>query len=570
MRRRAQGILVVAALMIATVLGALWVPEGAPPAPPRPTGTLTPSPATVPPSPGATPVAEVGDLYDAVLPEQRAAIVAATAGRVPAYTIEATLTPPAAGGELPTVTGNMTVRYVNTTGAAVDALPFRLNPNLRQYETGRMTLDAVTVDGDPVTPSAPALHAVPASTPVATPTVAEADLILVWVPLAEPLAPGEAVTVAMAFETDVPIDPPDDTGFFRYHPDRGSWTLGHWYPMLAGYDPESGWDIEPPAAWSDITFGTTALYDVTLTAPDDVVLITPGVERRSARGDGVATTRFVSGPARDFPVLADPALIATSAESGGTTITVYAPAGSEIGAGQVLDWASQALKVYGDRFGAYPYTTLDIVAVPDLIGYEFPEMIWLGEERVADPEGSGSRPTAVEFLVAHEVAHQWWYGLVGSDPHRHAFLDEGLADYSAVLYFELVHGSNAARAELGQALTLPYATMLVTTGDAVADQPATAFRDATSYYATSYRKAGLGFAAIRAAIGDDAWFAALREYADAHRFSVASPGDLLAAFEAASGDDLGDLWRLWFASASGRVQIIMEPQDGTPVVAPSG
>jgi hypothetical protein len=565
--RRSQHLIVVTALAIATVLGALAAPEVTPPAPSPPTA---PSPGRVAlATPGATPAADAGDLYDAILPDRRAAIAAATAATLPRYSIEATLTPPT-DGELPTVSGTIELRYVNTTGAPIDELPFRLLPNLRQYESGRMTIEDVTVDGTAVTPAAPPLHAVPAGTPVATPAVANADLILVRVPLPTPLGPGKATTVAMTFTTAVPIAPPDDSGLFRYHLDRGSWTLSGWYPMLAGYDPELGWDLDPPAAWSDVAFGAAALYDVTLSAPDDLVLVTPGIETSEETSNGMESRRFLSGPARELAIVADPTLTETSADVDGTTVTVYAAPDGAAGAEQVLGWATQALDVYGNLFGPYPYTTLDIVAVPDVLGAEFSEMIWLGEGYVADPEGSASRPGATELLVAHEVAHQWWYGLVGSDPHRRAFLDEGLAEYSAILYVEQVHGKDAARTQLDQALTLPYATMLVTSGDQVVDQPATAFPDATTYYATTYRKAGLGYAAIRAEIGHDAFFAALRRYVEANRFGIATPTDLLDAFEAASERDLDATWHLWFETASGRVRIIMETEGGTPVAAPTG
>jgi hypothetical protein len=558
---RSQHLVIVAALAIVTVLGALAAPTISLP---REGGTATPVSGTPAMAPRATPAAATGGLYDAIRPEQREDIVADTAGRLPRYTIDATLQPPSANGAPATVSGVVELRYTNTTGAPVDELPFRLNPNLRQYEEGHLSLGAVTVDGTAVTPLAPPLHAVPASTPIATPTVDEADLILARVPLPAPRAPGDAVTVVLEFTVTVPDDPPDGAGRFRYHADRDAWALAHWHPILAGYNPEHGWDLDPPAAWSNISFADAALYDVTITAPRDLVLVTPGIETGATTRDGSQVRRFVSGPARDFAIFADPALAIARDAVDGTVVSVYHQPGSAAGADQVLAWAIQALETYSGLFGPYPYTTLDVVAVPDVVGFEFPQMVWLGEAYVADPVGAGSRPGGTEFLVAHEVAHQWWYGQAGSNPHRHAFLDQGQADNSAQLYFEQVYGPDAARQQLGEGLTLPYATMLLTSGDAVVDQPSADFPDAATYFTATYRKAALGFAEIRAAIGDDAFFRALRHYVDTMRFELAGPADLRGAFEIASALAIGGIWHAWFETATGRVQIIMEPEGGTP------
>ena len=61
-----------------------------------------------------------------------------------------------------------------------------------------------------------------------------------------------------------------------------------------------------------------------------------------------------------------------------------------------------------------------------------------------DPARTALMVDTREFVVVHEVAHQWWSAVVGSDSKRHAFLDEALANFSAALYFEVVHGDEAA------------------------------------------------------------------------------------------------------------------------------
>jgi len=129
---------------------------------------------------------------------------------------------------------------------------------------------------------------------------------------------------------------------------------------------------------------------------------------------------------------------------GGTTVTGYADPDHVAGNHEILAYATQALATYNDLFGPYPYTELDVVEVPSTVGFEFPELVLIGSEFFDDPAHASSRVGAVELLVAHEVAHQWWYGLVGNNHHQHAFLDEGLAEYASFLYFEREHGTAAA------------------------------------------------------------------------------------------------------------------------------
>jgi hypothetical protein len=568
-RRRTANLPLVFALLVLAAYGGMVASS--------PAGTGSAAWPPVPPR--TSPVPDDPLLYEAVSPAHREAVVAATAHRLSRYTISAELHPPGsppgasqATPAAPTepraaITGTLELRFVNDTGADLPDLYLRLYPNLRQYAEGGMVVRDIRVDDTPIVPEPPPLYSVPADAPVATPDAGSADLILLRLPLPAPLGSGGAATVRLGFTTTVPVAPPDDSGRFRYVPESGAWTLAHWFPILAGYNPASGWELDPPAAWSDPTFSNTALYDVTLTAPADLVLVTTGSEVAGEVDGDRQVRRFVGGPVRDFVIVADPGLVAVSTEVNGTTVTSYHTPGDAAGGEQILAWGAQALTTFTELFGPYPYGALDLVAVPGVTAYEYPQLIFVGADYYPDPVASGSRPGAIEFLVAYEVAHQWWYGLVGSNPHRHAFLDEGLAEYSAVLYFERQHGAEAAEAQLDAGLTLRYATMLLTDADRVVDQPTAAFPDPGSYYTTVYRKAGLGFAALRHEIGDEAFFAGLRRYAETMRFGVATPEDLRAAFEAASDRNLDAFWRRWFETAGGRVEIVMAPSPATPAPA---
>jgi len=584
------------------VLGlVLMIGSGVVATPPRPAGVVAEIPLA---TPIRSPAPSDSLLYAAISPAYRDDVMATTGNRLSRYTIAASLhgsgsplgggpgatlenelpasnhgsiiaTPLAVTGATPivpshpagTITGTEEVRFVNDTGATLNELYFRLSPNLRQYAGGGMVIHDVTLDGMAIPVEPPPLYANPAATPVTTPDAGSRDLLLIRLPLREPLPAQGTVTVRLTFSTTVPLRTDEGPGEFSFDPDADSWALAYWFPILAGFDPSSGWEIDPPAAWSDPTFSNTALFDVTLTAPDDLVLVTPGIAVEVGSQGDEQIRRFISGPVRDFPIVADPNFASVTSDVAGTMVTSYFRPEDAAGGAQILEWATQALATFTDLFGPYPYTSLDVVTVPNVPGLEFPQMIAIDATFYANPMTAGSRPGAIEFLVAHEIAHQWWYGLVGSNPYRHAYVDEGLAEYSAVLYFEYRYGVEAAEEQLDAGLRLRYATMLLTDEDRVVDQPTVDFPDLVSYFTTVYRKGGLGFAALRQEIGDDAFFAGLRTYAGSMRFEVAGPDDLRSAFEDASGSDLSDFWRVWFETTSGRVEIIVGPTDGTPTVS---
>jgi hypothetical protein len=79
----------------------------------------------------------------------------------------------------------------------------------------------------------------------------------------------------------------------------------------------------------------------------------------------------------------------------------------------------RALEDLSRRYGPYPWSTLHMAIVPGLgsAGIEYPTMILQGVE-------------SLDFATTHEVAHQWFYSLVGSNPARHPWMDEGVTMYS--------------------------------------------------------------------------------------------------------------------------------------------
>ena len=141
----------------------------------------------------------------------------------------------------------------------------------------------------------------------------------------------------------------------------------------------------------------------------------------SRSGTPAGPGRFTATAVRDFAIAVGrfDTFTVTAHAPGPVRITAAVERGVPGSAADVVGRARSALEALAARFGPYPWPSLNLAVVPDLgrVGIEYPTMIFLGENGIAR-------------ATTHEVAHQWFYSLVGNDQARDPVLDEGLATYS--------------------------------------------------------------------------------------------------------------------------------------------
>ncbi len=161
--------------------------------------------------------------------------------------------------------------------------------------------------------------------------------------------------------------------------------------------------------------------------------------------------------------------------------------------------------------------------------------------------------SVLEMTIAHEVAHQWWAIAVGSDSIREPFVDESLANYSAVLYFEDRYGREAAEKIINMHLKTPYSmARMLGLPDAPANLPTSAYISSLQYSAAVYGKGALYYDELRRAVGDGVFFAALRQYYSKYHGGLAharSLGDLISAKAPKMGVEA--LYRHWIEETHG-------------------
>ncbi len=437
----------------------------------------------------------------------------------PRYTIRMTLD---LGARTVTLAGTQEVAYTNRLpDISLDEIVFRLYPNLPSYGAAMQVSD-VTVDGAAVDPA-----------------LSEGDTVLT-VPLPEVLAPGDSATLKLNYTIVLPAGQLRLYGQFSYR--EGVLALPNAYPVLSVYEPGSGWWTVAEHAQGDAVYSETAFYNVTITAPAELDLVTSGsAVDREAHDDGTLTQRFVAPLMRDFVVIGSAKYETLSGEQDGVAIRVHylpLPPYGEQGARDALRITQQTVALFDETFGEYPFSELDVVETPTTAGgIEYPGVFVVA----ANIWERGDQ--TLQFVTVHEAAHQWWYSLVGNDQTLDPWLDEGLAQFSTAVYIRAKEGEQAYQRAI-ESFRAQYERYAQTFPEQPIGKPAAAY-DNNGYYFYVYQKAPVFFATLAEKVGYDRLLAALRDYFAAYEYGIAEPEDLLTSLEQSLNVDLDTLFETW-------------------------
>jgi hypothetical protein len=453
-----------------------------------------------------------------------------TLGEVPRYILIATVDP-----ESGNVTGRMTVHYTNRSEAALPELVFRLYANAQTiYGGGSLTVERV------------------AQGKAGLEMELSEDRTVLYVPLQRPLKRGQATSLDLFFTAQVPSQSSRGYGIFNRTQDV--LTLAGWYPVLALYN--GGWQTPPVPLVGDTLLTETSLYEVTLNVPSGYDVVSTGILVGQQGGEERVTWRLVSGPVREFAAAISERFEEHETKVGAVTIHLYTlPADNPtVTAEEALQMASEAFEAYVDRFGLYPFTELDVVETGVSIGgYEFPGMVHVqAVKRIQGPLDN------YRYLVAHEVAHQWWYGLVGNHFVEEPWLDESLATYATVIYLE-----HAGDAQAGGNLVAYWKRTygLRERQEPPVNSSALSFRGWGSYRQTVYIHGALFLDQLRQELGDEKFFELLQRHQATHRYRMATTADFLNLAEEVASRDLDPIFKNWFEPdfAGGRGDEGQEP-----------
>lgn len=399
------------------------------------------------------------------------------------------------------VTGRLKLQLLNRSKEGLDKLYFHLFPNAPYFtknwegpvlRPGSLTVASLQVDGK--------------ETPV---TGGSEEIMAISLP--QPLLPGARVEISLAYTLVVPSIENDRLGA-----DGQTLFLGNAYPILAMHD-QAGWHLDRYVAIGDPFYSEVADYQVTVQVPAGYDAAATG---RRTQVDGGFT--FTAERVRDFGLAVSKGWSRHERTVDGVTLhylhdqTLAGDRTPE----QLLDQIERAVRFFNQQFGPYPYADLTVV---DKVGMEYPQFVMGGPEI---------------HTVLHEVAHQWWYGVVGNDELRQIW-DEGLTEYSALLYEATVGVQTpASRFTLTDQANWPM-------DDSLYRYAAAQDRGQVGYGQAIYRRGWRLWEALRQQMGDERFFPMIQSFYQRHQFGTATWADWRQAVSEAGGPKAVTLFDQW-------------------------
>jgi hypothetical protein len=480
------------------------------------------------------------------------------------------------------VSGKVTIAYVNDSPDTLHFLWLQLDQN-RHRADSRSALAAPPDQAEPHTDGFRIASAT--TTQHGKTSRAEYDVsdTRMRMELPRPLAPhGDSVLVTMEYSFEVGTD---NGRAGRMDSRNGTvYDIAQWYPRMAVYDDVRGWNTLPfmgngefyldygdydytvdvPASYIVVGSGVLQNPDEVLTAKerqrlaaarksDSTIYIRPPEEVTDAStrpsGKSRLTWHFTMKNSRDVAWAASKAFVwdaaAAHTPSGRTVLAMSADPVESAGPDaytRSTEYTKATIEYFSRLLFEYPYDVAVNVGGP-VGGMEYPGIDFCSWR---------SKGKGLWYVTNHEVGHNWFPMIVGSNERRYAFMDEGFNTFVDIYSTDAFNGGefapkrdneyapkggNPAR-EIVPYLLNPASQPILTRADAI---------PAEYLHPLEYYKGALGLVLLREEIlGPERFDEAFREYVHRWAYRHPTPEDFFRTMNDVSGEDLGWFWKGWF------------------------
>ena len=347
---------------------------------------------------------------------------------------------------------------------------------------------------------------------------------------------------SVSLHIDYVVSLPESTHRLGYF--AGSINLGNFFPILAIF--KNGEFITSPYySIGDPFYSEIANFNVEVKYPQDYSLFATGKLKNSQSEENMKIDDYSALAVRDFAMFLTKNANYLNKNIEKTQIT-YVGYENDENLKYCLDVACKAVAFFNKIFGKYPYSTLSIVKAPFVHGgMEYPNIVIISD--------SITEPFDIAKVIVHEIAHQWWYGLVGNNEINEAWLDESLAEYSSLLFFEAHSEYGVSYEELVSQATAMY-TLYADIVNVVEGNIKTSMllkvNEYNSEYEYSYMiyvKGVIMFDSLRDIIGSKKLNSCFKKYFASYKFKIATTDDLIASFRKSAGRDIECFFDSWLS-----------------------
>jgi len=353
---------------------------------------------------------------------------------------------------------------------------------------------------------------------------------LLMLNLGAPLKQGQTVKISIDYQLTLPYS---SAKFENFGYTARQTNLIDWYPFVPPII-NNQWVLPDPYAYGENLVYEKADFKVILSFadPDNLPVVAASAPVNIENG-----TMIYSLPnARNFTISASPEYLVSTADANGVTVNNYYFASNSNAAAMVLDMTKMSVITYSSEFGPYPHSTISVCETDLNDGLETDGLYFLASSFYRGFDGTVKNNLST--IAIHETAHQWWYGAVANNQANEPWLDEAMATYSEHIFFEdnypellnwwwnfriNSHGAN------GWVDSRVYDT-----------------KTFSSYVSAVYFNGAMFLQDLRDRIGDEAFFAFIRDYFARNDGQIVSADVFFADLALHTDLDISDLIKSYF------------------------
>lgn len=340
------------------------------------------------------------------------------------------------------------------------------------------------------------------------------------VPLNKEVYPNESVTITFVYEVTLA------NIWHRLGYGDNTLNLANWYIMLCNTN-NGQFETNAYTPIGDPFVSEMANFNVTISVPKDYVLASTGTVNSSSPDEENIRYSISAKTVRDFALVLSKKYQTMSQKVNGTEVTYYyfednAPA-------EKLTIACEAVSYFSKTFGEYPYPTLAVTKADFCYGgMEYPRLALIN-----------AKQTEKDYLtsIVHEIAHQWFYGIVGNDQYNNAWMDEGLTEFVTLMFFEDHKQYNVTMKDELSSMYKAYITYVdvlssyLNKVDTSMNRSLDKYMSEQEYVYLNYVKGCIMFSDLYNTIGKNHFVNALKDYVDTCKTTLATPTDMISCFE---------------------------------------
>lgn len=340
--------------------------------------------------------------------------------------------------------------------------------------------------------------------------------------LKKPWEPKQKLNIVLEWEVYIPEI------HHRVGSDNNAFWFGNVLPILAVYD--NKWYVYDYETIGDPFFSVNSDYDVTFKTPLDYDVFSTGNELETLLKNDMKTTKVEARNVREFTFAITPDhKVLTLESSSGKEVNLFYRKAEEKHVSNTLEMAVDMLDYLEANIGEYPSNQLHIFENNMFItGMEYPGVVYVQAERLMSDTGY--------VTVLHEIAHQWFYNVVGNNQVLEPWLDEGFATYLTDAFLQ------------GDQLESYYSLELERLHSRNPDlliQDIYHYNDWSTYWRSNYRKSSLMLFDLRKQMGDQVFYEFVRTYYDTYKFKIATTTAFKELAQAFTDESLDSFFHDW-------------------------